>query len=250
MFDAKKVKGELIAWIRDYFDKNGRDSSAVIGISGGKDSSIVAALCVEALGKERVHGVMMRNGKQHDIDISFELCDHLGIDYTSFVITDVVESMYSHLDIFGELNEVVTQNTPARIRMTMLYAISAMVGGRVANTCNLSEKYIGYSTKYGDGAGDFSPLSNLTCTEVIEIGRLLLPDKFVDKVPEDGLCGKTDEDNFGFTYEVLDKYIRTGKIDCEETNEKIDRMHTYSMHKRENMPSFEMEDKSDEQNAN
>ena len=241
MFDAKKVKNELIEWIREYFRNNGsEETKAVIGISGGKDSSVVAALCVEALGKERVFGVLMPQGEQADIDVSYALCKHLGIHHTVINIEGAVYDVLAGLKKAGlELTTVTTFNTPARIRMATLYAVSGSIGGRVANTCNLSEDWVGYVTKFGDAAGDFSPLSNLTVTEVKAIGRELgLPAVFVDKVPIDGLCGKTDEDNLGFTYDTLDKYIRDGIEPDAETKAKIDRLHAMNLHKLNSMPSY------------
>lgn len=241
MFDAKKVKNELIEWIREYFKNNGsEETKAVIGISGGKDSSVVAALCVEALGKDRVFGVLMPQGEQFDIDVSYALCKHLDIPYTVINIGKAVDEVLAGVAGAGlELTTVTTFNTPARIRMATLYAVSGSIGGRVANTCNLSEDWVGYATKFGDAAGDFSPLSNLTVTEVKAIGRELgLPSMFVDKVPIDGLCGKTDEDNLGFTYDTLDKYIRDGIEPDAETKAKIDRLHAMNLHKLNPMPSY------------
>ncbi|MBE6783625.1 MAG: NAD(+) synthase [Ruminococcaceae bacterium] len=239
MFNAEKVKNECVQWIRDFFDKNGSDCNAVIGISGGKDSSVAAALCVEALGKDRVIGVLMPQGEQHDIDKAFMLVNHLGIKHYVVNIKDTVDSI---LKAFPEELEVSTQtiqNIPPRIRMSTLYAVSQSVNGRVCNTCNLSEDWVGYSTRYGDSAGDFSPMSNLTVAEVKEIGYLLnLPTELVDKTPIDGLCGKSDEENLGFTYATLDEYIRTGKIEDIKTKELIDRRHKANLFKLQLMPSF------------
>ena len=243
MFDAKKVKNEIVEWIRNWFEQNGKDCMAVVGISGGKDSSVVAALCVEALGKDRVFGVMMPQGRQKDIEYSRKLCSFLDIQRTIIPVGTIVNvaeyEIKTSLD--EELSIQTTINLPARIRMATLYAVSQTVNGRVANTCNLSEDWVGYATRYGDAAGDFSPLSQLTVTEVKEIGRVLgLPTELVDKTPSDGLCGKTDEDNLGFTYEVLDRYIRTGEIDDEDIKNKIDTMHEKNLFKLQLMPSFKM----------
>ncbi len=243
MFDAKKVKEELVEWIRAYFENNSApNTKAVVGISGGKDSSTVAALCVEALGKERVLGVLMPQGQQEDIDVSYDLCKTIDIPFVVVNIKNAVQELYNEVtrtDLV--LNDVAMFNTPARVRMTTLYAVSAMVGGRVANTCNLSEDWVGYATKFGDGAGDFSLLSELTVTEVKAIGRELgLPDRFVDKTPIDGLCGKTDEENLGFTYAVLDKYIREGICEDKAVKEKIDRMNKNNLHKIQPMPTFKL----------
>jgi len=240
MFDAVKTKDAVIQWIRGYFEENGSDCSAVVGISGGKDSSVAAALCAQALGARRVYGVLMPQGEQHDISFSHELVDHLGIKSVVINIKDSVDALIANINkIDVSLTKQALINIPARIRMTTLYAVSASVNGRVVNTCNLSEDYVGYSTKYGDAAGDFSPLSHLTVTEVKMIGRELnLPSKLVDKLPEDGLSGLTDEENLGFTYDVLDKYICEGI--CEDLNikEKIDRLHKINLHKLQLMPSF------------
>ena len=237
MFDAVKVKDECVQWIRDFFKENGPDCNAVLGISGGKDSSIAAALCVEALGKDRVIGVLMPCGEQHDIDMAYMLVDHLDIKRYEVNIKDAIEGLKAAMPL--ELSTQSLTNMPPRIRMTTLYAVSQSCNGRVVNTCNLSEDWVGYSTRYGDAAGDFSPLCNLTVQEVKEIGRLLnLPDVLVDKVPIDGLCGKTDEDNLGFTYAELDRYIRTGEIEDMAKKERIDMLHKRNLFKLQLMPSF------------
>ena len=239
MFDALKVKNECVEWIRSFFYENGKDCNAVVGISGGKDSSVVAALCVEALGKDRVIGVLMPCGVQADIDCAKMLVEHLGIKSYTVNIQDAVEGLKAQMPKELELTPQSLTNLPPRIRMSTLYAISQSCNGRVANTCNLSEDWVGYSTRYGDAAGDFSPLANLTVTEVKQIGRLLdLPDVLVDKVPIDGLCGKTDEENLGFTYAELDIYIRENKIENQKTKERIDYLHKVNLFKLQLMPSF------------
>ena len=237
MFDAEKVKNACVEWIRDFFEKNGQGCNAVVGISGGKDSSVVAALCVEALGKEHVIGVLMPNGVQHDIDMAQLLVDHLGIRHYVVNIKAAADGLISSIPF--ELSEQSKTNLPPRIRMTTLYAISQSNNGRVANTCTLSEDWVGYSTRYGDSAGDFSPCSNLTVQEVKAIGRALgLPAVLVDKVPIDGLCGKTDEENLGFTYAELDRYIREGVIDDAKKKERIDHLHRINQFKLQLMPAF------------
>lgn len=237
MFDAVKIKNECVGWIRDFFCQNGPDCNAVVGISGGKDSSVAAALCVEALGKDRVIGVLMPQGEQHDIDMAYLLVKTLGIKHFVVNIGDTVKALKESMPI--ELSNQSIVNLPPRIRMATLYAISQSNNGRVVNTCNLSEDWVGYSTRYGDAAGDFSPMSNLTVTEVKEIGRVLgLPDILVDKVPIDGLCGKTDEENLGFTYAELDIYIRTGEIKDPAKKELIDKKHKANLFKLQLMPTF------------
>ncbi len=243
MFNAEKVKNDIVSWIKDWFNENGKECVAVVGISGGKDSSVVAALCAEALGKERVVGVLMPNGVQSDIDMAELLISHLGIRRVMININASFEGMKNEVEReLGTLSQQSRNNLPPRIRMAGLYAVSQCLNGRVANTCNLSEDWVGYATRYGDGAGDFSPLSKLTVQEVKAVGRALdLPEVLVEKPPIDGLCGKTDEDNLGFTYAVLDRYIREGVCEDGETKEKIDRMHKMNLFKLQLMPCFEYE---------
>lgn len=242
MFDALKVKNDCVAWIRDFFEQNGKDCNAVVGISGGKDSSIAAALCVEALGRDRVIGVLMPQGEQHDIDMAYLLVNHLGIKHYEVNIKAAVDGLLNALPEELEVTTLTKTNLPPRIRMSTLYAVSQSVNGRVANTCNLSEDWVGYSTRYGDSVGDFSPMSHLTVTEVKEIGHLLgLPKELVEKTPIDGLCGKSDEENLGFTYAELDVYIRTGYIADPAKKELIDCKHKMNLFKLELMPSFKPE---------
>lgn len=240
MFDTKKITSEVIQWIRDWFSENGKGCNAVIGISGGKDSSVVAALCVEALGKDRVYGVLMPNGTQADIDDSLRLTQHLGIKY---FICNIAESYNATVKSLGdsgiEISEQTKINLAPRLRMTTVYAFSQSLNGRVANTCNLSEDWVGYSTRYGDAAGDFSPLAGLTVQEVKLLGKELgLPADLVDKTPSDGLCGYTDEDKLGFTYAVLDKYIRTGICEDENTKQRIDYLHNLNAFKLKPIPGY------------
>ena len=240
MFDAVKIKNECVDWIRDFFKNNGPDCNAVIGISGGKDSSVAAALCVEALGKDRVIGVLMPCGIQHDIDMAELLVEHLGIKHFEVNIKEAFDGLKASFPF--ELSEQSRVNLPPRIRMATVYAVAQSFNGRVVNTCNLSEDWVGYSTRYGDAAGDFSPMANLTVNEVKAIGRVLgLPDVLVDKVPIDGLCGKTDEENLGFTYDELDRYIREGVIDDPQKKELIDRKHKANLFKLQLMPTFKPE---------
>ena len=241
MFDVKKVKDQIVEWIRDWFEHNGPECNAVIGISGGKDSSVVAALCVEALGKDRVIGVMMPQDHQKDIDDSYAVVNHLGIKHKVINIGPTVDFMLLQLYSCDDMtvSEQTKINLPPRIRMATLYAVSQSVNGRVANTCNLSEDYIGYSTRWGDSVGDFAPLAHLTSEEVVAIGDACgLPFELTHKTPSDGLCGKTDEDNFGFTYAVLNKYIRDGVCEDEDVKAKIDSMHKKNLFKLMPMPTF------------
>lgn len=245
-FDAKAVKDQVVQWIRDWFEVNGKGCNAVLGISGGKDSSVVAALCAEALGRDRVIGVTMPNGVQKDISDSMRLIEHLGIRYCNVNIGDTTRTLMAAVKeqlatLGAEVSAQTTINLPPRVRMTALYAVSQSMNGRVANTCNLSEDWVGYSTRYGDAAGDFAPLGGLTVGEVIAIGKELgLPIDLVEKTPSDGLCGKTDEDNLGFTYAVLDHYIRTGECEDPKTKALIDDKHVKNLFKLKPIPHFEL----------
>ena len=238
MFDAVKVKNDCVQWIRDWFDKNGKNCNAVIGISGGKDSSVVAALCAEALGKDRVVGVLMPNGEQSDIDDSINLVGYLDILSTIVNIQDAYFGIINNIDLSLISNQTKI-NLPPRLRMATLYAISQSVNGRVIGTDNASEAYIGYSTRWGDNVADAMPILHLTSEEVVAIGDALgLPYELTHKTPSDGLCGKTDEDNFGFTYAALNKYIRTGVCDDEAVKARIDELHRKNLFKLQPIPSF------------
>ena len=244
MFNAKIQRQKVVEWIKNWFIENGDGCNAVIGISGGKDSTVAAALCVEALGRDRVIGVLMPNGEQKDIDDSYRACQIFGIKKYTFNIQQI-ERAFRYKLLLNDFNNIAEQsviNLAPRIRMVMLYFISQSRNGRVCNTCNLSEDYVGYATKYGDAAGDFAPLKSFTTEEVIAIGREIgLPEKLLTKAPADGLCGKTDEDNLGFTYEVLNKYIRTGEIEDAEAKEKIDRLHRINAFKERVIDRYEFE---------
>ena len=251
--DPKKTKDEIVAWIRAYFKENGPSCRAVVGISGGKDSSVTAALCAEALGKDRVVGVLMPDGVQSDISDARLLVESIGIPHVELNIGGATAAMKEMLSGSEALRQITGRdglakdagiNMPPRLRMTTLYAVAQSLpeGGRVANTCNLSEDYVGYSTKYGDAAGDFSPLANLLVEEVLQIGSALgLPEQLIHKAPSDGLSGMTDEDRLGFTYTVLGEYIRTGKCEDEATKERIDRLHRLNLHKLRPMPAYKPE---------
>lgn len=238
-FNAQQIKDDCVQWIKAWFKENGSGCNCVVGISGGKDSAVVAALCVEALGDDRVVGVTMPDGEQADIQDSLDLISHLGIRHINADVSLAIDGVFHSLVEQLTISEQAEINLPARIRMATLYTVSQTLNGRVANTCNLSEDYIGYSTRYGDSAGDFSPLANLTVGEVKAIGRVLgLPEHLVDKVPSDGLCGKTDEDNLGFSYAVLDRYIRTGICEDKAIKKKIDELHRKNEFKLKPMPYF------------
>ena len=222
-------------WIKDYV-KSAYAKGVVLGMSGGKDSLIVAKLCINALGKENVVGVIMPNGEMIDYTDAKTTCELLGIKY--FVIdiknaySDIINNSQNVIENLGlSLSSVTTINTAPRIRMTTLYAIAGSLNYLVANTSNLSETMTGYTTKWGDNVGDFAPLANFTKTEVCEMGLMLgLPEYLVVKTPSDGLSGKSDEDKMGITYDELDAYIRTGKKG--ERFDKIQDLYKKSQHKR------------------
>ena len=240
MFNAQKIKDDLILWIRNWFEKNGPGCNAIIGISGGKDSTIVAALCKEALGADRVIGVSMPD-KNQSVNDADRICKFLGIRYLCVSIEDVTAAMFQIKDRTGEnpftLSVQAEQNIPPRMRMAVLYAVGQSYNGRVSCNCNLSEDWIGYSTRWGDNAGDFSPLAHLTVTEVRQVGHALgVPAEWVEKIPDDGLPHSSpDEMKFGFTYATLDKYIRGIEVPEDDIREKIDRMHERNLFKL-NMP--------------
>lgn len=250
-FDAKRATEATVKWIRDWFETNGPGCNAILGISGGKDSSIAAALCVEALGADRVIGVMMPNGDQSDINMAELLVNHLGIEHHVINIKEAFDSIISEIEKTGiEVSSDTIINLPPRLRMSTLYAVSQSRKGRVVNTCNLSEDWVGYSTRYGDSVGDFSPMSCFTTAEIRAMGRHLgIPSVLIEKVPSDGLSGMSDEDKLGFTYEVLDRYIRTGEIDDPATKERIDFLHKKNLFKLRFMDCFKydgVEVKADE----
>ena len=240
-FCARKTKEALIVWIRAWFEKNGRDCNAVIGISGGKDSSVCAALCVQALGKDRVIGVLMPNGTQSDIADSRQLVEYLGIRSVTVNIAGAVDAIHTQLRTARIAATDQTEiNLPPRVRMSVLYAVSQSMNGRVINTCNLSEDWVGYSTRYGDSAGDVSLLGKLTVQEVKALGREMgLPENLVEKTPSDGLCGSSDEQKLGFSYAVLDRYIREGYCEDPVIREKIDELHRANQFKLDLIPVFE-----------
>lgn len=238
----EKLTENVIQWIKNYFENN-PDGKVICGISGGKDSTIVAALCVKALGADRVIGVLMPNRVQKDIEDSYRVCDYLGIEH--FIIdiqqayTGLLWPIKRAINI-SDIPSAVSTNLPSRLRMCTLYTIAALYpNSRVVNTSNFSERYIGYSTKFGDGAGDFSPLGNLTVREVLQIGDDLgLPYELVHKTPSDGMSGKSDEERIGFTYDELDDYLMLGEA-TDEVEEKIERLHAANRHKSEPMPTYD-----------
>lgn len=243
----KTIKEQAISWVQNYFSKNANENTkAIIGISGGKDSSTVAALCCAALGKDRVIGVMMPNGIQSDIDDSKKLCDFLGIKNYTINIENAYKGLTAEIKNQTGKENTPSQyntNTPSRLRMTTLYGIAALEGNaRISCNGNLSERLAGYFTIWGDGAGDFAPLANLFVDEVVQLGLDLgLPKELCVKAPSDGMSGKTDEDNLGFTYDELKKVAKNNYADLDKDKvEKIKNRLNGMAFKREllNIPSF------------
>ena len=248
------MKESIIQWIKDWFDTQSNGAEGiVIGISGGKDSTVVAKLCVEAIGKERVFGVLMPNGKQKDIADSQRVCDLLGIRYIVVNISDmyydfirnisseeITLSTEDHNVVF--LSDETKVNICPRIRMTTLYAIAQTKNYRVAGTSNATERGLGYFTKWGDGACDFNPLGFLTCTEVIRLGLDLdLPEELINKAPSDGLTGKTDEEQFGYSYKEIDEVLLK-KVDNGEIYEFIRKLYDKNEHKIQPIKMYETDE--------
>ena len=235
VFNAELEIQNMITEIKKYFVQNGgKTTKAIIGISGGKDSTIAAALLVRALGAENVFGVLMPCGEQTDIADSYKVVEYLHIPHVEVNIGSTMDALVEAIpeEHFGGGNDVFYTNTPARLRMTTLYGIAALVGGRVVHTGNASEMYVGYTTKFGDMAGDFSIFYDFYVREILAIGDALnLPAELVHKAPGDGMTGKTDEDNFGFTYEILDAYLLDNETPSYEVLRRIEERHERNLHK-------------------
>lgn len=242
---------EAIERVRVFCIKN-NIKGIVLGISGGKDSTVTAKLFAEAIGPENVIGILMPNNEQSDISDSREIVELLGIQSMEINIGKAFSGLLSSIDSqlmekrINDVNIVSDQaisNIPPRLRMTVLYAVCQSLGHgyRVCGTTNKSEYYIGWFTKWGDGAADIEPIINLTCSEVIQLGLDLgIPEKFILKPPSDGLGNfKTDEEKLGFTYERLDQFIEDGYIPEPDIEQKrIMERHKNSEHKRTGIPSI------------
>jgi len=240
-FNIEQETKNCIGWIKNWFEnESGKSNGIAIAISGGKDSTVVAKLCAEAVGAERVFGIPMPNNVQSDIADSLRVCELTGINYSVVNIGGIYDEFLKVSKDLGNTTEALI-NVPPRIRMTMIYLLSQNMGYRVVGTGNLSERYIGYCTKWGDMSCDFNPVANFTSDEVIAIGDYLgLPYELVHKTPADGLSGKSDEDRIGFSYQILNEYIRTGVCEDSGIKAKIDKMHEYAMHKINPIPAYEI----------
>ena len=243
-FDVEKQTKQLLEYTREWFNRFGNDSKAVIGISGGKDSSVTAAVLKEALGADRILGIIMPNGEMTDLEDAKLLVEHLGIPNEIIPITDYYNAAIETFENAQTLNVTADLriNLAPRLRMATLYAVAQGQGvtSFVVNTCNASEDYVGYSTKFGDAAGDVSLLQDFTVTEVLQIGEYLgLPEKLVHKIPSDGLSGMSDEDKLGFTYAQLDEYISDENANIPaDIRESIERKHVANLHKLQLMPAY------------
>lgn len=237
IIDSVYEREEIIKWIKNYFITNGNENTkAVIGISGGKDSTIAAALLVRALGADRVIGVLMPQGIQKDISDSHCICEALGIKTYEVNIEAACNAFYDSFcnSMDGTLNSQILTNVPARARMITLYMVAAAVGGRVCNTGNASELYVGYTTKYGDLAGDFALFKNYFVRDVLAIGASMpeIPSYLIYKKPGDGMCGENDEDNLGFSYETLDALCLDNCVPDYDIFRKIETRHKNNVHKK------------------
>lgn len=241
----ENLKNEIVAWIREEFKRHGRDT-AVIGISGGVDSMVTASLCTEALGKENVVGVMMPNGIQADFSDSLETVKLLGIKHYTVNIGAAYVDLLNKVKP-GDQSLVISNqakiNLAPRLRMASLYAVAQSVPGRAAvvGTGNAAECYVGYFTKFGDGAYDLNPIRDLWKDEVIALGDLMgLPLHLTHKTPSDGLTGKSDEDQLGVKYAEIKKYALEGTSGNKECDQIIKRLHEVSEHKRNPAPYFKV----------
>lgn len=236
-FNADKECARVIQWVRSYLRGLEDGKPLVIGISGGKDSTITAAALCEAVGPHKVLGVLMPNKEQKNIDVARAVCGHLGIQNIEVDINNMYQGMLdaiqrSHITFCGEFNSVVTSNAPCRCRMVTLYTIANELHGRVVNTCNMSESYVGYDTKWGDQCGDFGLFQDYTATEVKQMGYSLgVNSLYIEQTPDDGMCGQSDEERWGFSYEYLDAWLRSTRGHENETDRAIIQMHQFAQHK-------------------
>lgn len=242
-FDAETVRDRLVELIRETAATQGF-SRVVVGVSGGKDSTVTAALCARALGKGNVYGVMLPDGEQKDISDSRAVCEALGIRQRTVNIDAIHQALKAVTDQNGntegdgEFSVPVSRasdiNVGPRLRMTVLRYIAQALDARLAGTGNLSEVTTGYCTKDGDTSCDFAVLGKLTSVEVVQVGLTMpeLPGELVQKTPSDGLSGKSDEENMGLKYADIHRYLREGSCGDPQTDEKIRKREAANMHKR------------------
>ena len=236
---VKEDVEKRVAFIREQIDGPGL-GGAVVGISGGIDSAVTAALCVRALGRDRVIGVWL---PAYSLDVHAEdsqkLAEAIDLNLVTIDVGPAYDALVPVIEGVLPLDDKTKGNTKARLRMTTLYAIANQKGYLVADTCNLSEVHVGYMTKGGDGLADFNPVASLTKHEMrIMAAELGVPDSIITKPPSADLWeGQTDEQEMGFTYEDLDRYLITGET-RPEAKERIDYLHRISEHKRNLMPGI------------
>ncbi len=242
-FNAEKARDGLVEAVRSIAASQGFDK-VVVGISGGKDSTVTAALCARALGKENVYGVMLPDGVQKDLSDSLRVCGALGIRRRIVNIGTLHDALKAVTDQLGpasgegEFTVPVSRqsdiNVGPRLRMTVLRYIAQALGARLAGTGNLSEATVGYCTKDGDTSCDFAVLGALTSVEVVAVGSVMpeIPRDLVEKTPSDGLTGKSDEENLGLSYRDIHLFIREGTCGRAETDERIRAKERANMHKR------------------
>lgn len=250
-FDAEKETKKVIEFIRNYYKENNL-GGAILGISGGKDSGVVAGLLVEALGKENVIGVTLPcHSKEEDANDAKLVSDYYGFNLINFDITNTFDAFKDELKNLGDFNESELKNSDInlkpRLRMATLYYLAALYSAinnktyLVAGTSNKCELFVGYFTKGGDNVHDISTIADFTVEEVIRIGEYLkVPKKVLYKTPNDGLSNQTDEDKLGVTYKDIAKYMNNEELE-EEIRKKIERLHNNNKHKF-NIPTYRRED--------
>lgn len=241
--DIKKEVEEITKWIKNYVEKS-KTEGVVIGNSGGKDCAVVIALAQKALGKEKVLTVAMPcNSIKKDLEDAKLLADTFGVQLLELDLTNTYQTLEKEIDKIIKPKEEWRQreakvNAKPRLRMTTLYYIAQNLNYLVIGTGNKCEAVVGYTTKWGDSAHDFNPIGEFTVDEVLQIGKFLgVPDKIINKAPNDGLGGLTDEEELGVTYKQIAEYIETGKTE-EKALQIIIKKEQVSLHKRKPIPVY------------
>ena len=247
-FNVEKEVNNIVDFIKKYYKDNNL-GGAILGISGGKDSGVVAGLLVKALGKENVIGVTLPcHSKEEDRIDAKLVSDYYGIELINFDITSTFDAFKDELKNLGTFTDEEVKNSDInlkpRLRMSTLYYLAAlysMVRGKtyiVAGTSNKCELYVGYFTKGGDSVHDISLLADYTVEEVIKLGEYLkVPDKVLYKTPNDGLSNLTDEDKLGVKYNDIATYLENKDLLDKEIREKIEKLHKNNLHKF-NIPTY------------
>ena len=249
-YELKQRMNEAIEWIKEYVDNSGA-KGVIVGNSGGKDSATVIAMSVKALGKEKVVTVSMPcNSINTDYDDAKLVADTFGVRFIKNDLTEIYTKLEKQLNNstqklgINELTKEAQINIKPRLRMVTLYAIAQTLGYLVIGTGNLCEAMVGYTTKWGDNSADFNPIGNFTVDEVLEIGKMLeVPEKILEKAPNDGLGGLTDEEKMGIKYSQIAEMIETGNTD-EKAKQEILKRYNNSKHKRKLVPIYKFERKN------